>query len=64
LVDLHRTCLARDVHAFQAERTNVDKLELALEVEELRHNNNMIMDIVSSQDNIVSELNSRVGVFE
>ena len=64
LVDLHRTCLARDVHALQAERTNVDKLKLALKAEALRRNNTAIMDIVSSQDTIVSELNGRVGVFE
>ena len=48
MVDLHRTCLARGVHALQAKRTNVDELELALEEEALRRNNTMIMDIVSS----------------
>ncbi len=64
LVDLHRTCLARGVHALQVERTNVDELELTLEVEVLRRNNTAIMDIVSSQDMVVSELNGRVGVFE
>jgi hypothetical protein len=64
LVDLHRTCLARGVHALQAERTNVDELDLALEAEALRCNNTAIMDIVSSQDTIVSEINGRVGVFE
>jgi hypothetical protein len=64
LVDLHRTCLARGVHALQAERTNVDELKLVLEAEALRHNNTAIMDIVCSQDTILSELNSRVGVSE
>jgi hypothetical protein len=64
LVDLHRTCLARGVHALQAKRMNVDELELALELEALRRNNTAIIDIVSSQDKIVSELNGRVGVFE
>ena len=64
MVDLHRTCLARGVHALQAMRTNVDELELALEVEALRRNNTAIMDIVSSSDTIVSELISRVGIFE
>jgi hypothetical protein len=54
LVDLHRTCLARGVHALHAKRTNVDELESALEAEVLRHNNTAIMDIVSSQDTIVS----------
>ncbi len=64
MVDLHRTCLARGVHVLQAERTNVDELELALEAEALRRNNTAVMDIVSSQDMIVSELNGMVGVFE
>ncbi len=64
MVDLHRTCLARGVHALQAESPNVDELEMALEAEALRRNNTAILDIVSSQDTIVSELNSRVGVFE
>ncbi len=64
LVDLHRTCLARSVHALQAKSANVDKLESALEVEALRCNNTAIMDIVSSQDTIVSELNGRVGALE
>ncbi len=64
LVDLHRTCLARGVHALQAKKTNVDELELALKAEALRRNNTAIMDIVSSQDTIVSELNGRAGVFE
>jgi hypothetical protein len=64
LVDLHRTCLARGIHALQAKRTNVDELKLALEAEVLKHNNTVITDIISSQDSIVSELNGRVGVFE
>jgi hypothetical protein len=64
LVDLHRTCLATGVHALQAKRTNVDELKSALEAEVLRRNNTAIMDIVSSSDTIVSELISRVGIFE
>ncbi len=48
MVDLHRTCLARGVHALQAERTNVDELKLALEAEALRRNNTAITDIVRS----------------
>ncbi len=64
MVDLHRTCLARGVHTLQAKRTNIDELKSALEAEALRHNNTAIMDIISSQDMIVSELNGRVGVFE
>ncbi len=64
LIDLHRTCLARGVHTLQAKRMNVDELEWASEAEALRRNNTLIMEIVSSQDMIVSELNGRVGVFE
>ncbi len=64
LVDLRWTCLAWGVHALQAKRLNIDELEPALEAKVLRRNNTAIMDIVSSWDTIVSELNGRVGVFE
>ena len=57
--ELARTTL---LHALQAERNNVDELESALEA--LRRNNTAIMDVVSSRDTIVSELNDRVAVFE
>ncbi|KAL3810659.1 hypothetical protein ACHAXA_001048 [Cyclostephanos tholiformis] len=50
------------LHALQAERANVDELESALEA--LRRNNTAIMDVVSSRDTIISELNDRVAVFE
>jgi hypothetical protein len=48
LVDLHRICLARGVHALQAKRMNIDELESALEAEALRCNNTVIIEIVSS----------------
>ena len=57
--ELARTTL---LHALQTERTNVDELESALLV--LQRNNSAIMDVVSSRDSLISELNDRVAVFE
>lgn len=57
--ELSRTTL---LHALQTERTNVYELESALAV--LQRNNSAIMDVVSSRDELISELNDRVAVFE
>lgn len=57
--ELARTTL---LHALQTERNNVDELESALNV--LQRNNTAIMDVVSSRDELIVELNERVAVFE
>ena len=50
------------LHALQTERSNVDELESALMT--LQRNNSVIMDVVQSRDELITELNDRVAVFE
>ncbi|KAL9189396.1 hypothetical protein ACHAXT_009071 [Thalassiosira profunda] len=50
------------LHALQTERSNVEELESA--VATLQRNNSAIVDVVSSRDSLITELNDRVAVFE
>lgn len=50
------------LHALQTERTSVDELEAS--VITLQRNNSAIMDVVQSRNELISELNDRVAVFE